>query len=580
MAGSLLSRLKNFKILGASLAGAVVIFISGIVAWGGFNTAMEATNTLTFCITCHEMQSNVYQEYAQTVHYQNRTGVRATCSDCHVPDPWVHKVVRKIQATKELYHWFFGTIDTKEKFEANRLTLAKNVWKAMKETDSRECRNCHSWDAMLQANQKRRAWKQHQLAQEAGETCIDCHKGIAHRPVHDLLDEDDDPYDGKPDDRALPVVVASAEAPASDGDMAMTTEEATPPEATDSDASEASDPQEPAEPSVAETTEQTAANTAGGFDWSAVTGRSITLFYPGQTSMEWVLKGSDHGGARAVKKIGDRCAECHEGEQADMGQKLVTGEKAETMVIPGKRPAIDLEVKASHDADTLYLHFQWAAGAHTPAPFADGGKMDPENETKLAVMLIAEENEFATQAGCWSTCHNDSRYMPDHPDEAAVAAAGDLKDRLAIADGITKYLQESRSDLEIRGTDGKPRGGWDKLLPAEELTAARDGNLFVDLIRFKSGSNSVENGYVLERRFADGGQAAMGSGELSDGVWTVTLAIPISGGEGDLSLDPAKIYTIGVAIHDDHTTARFHHVSLEYRLGFDNAEAEINAVSR
>jgi len=88
---------KNFLsrkiILGTTIAGAFSFFIFGIIFWGGFNTAMEATNTLEFCVSCHEMEDNVYQEYKPTIHYANRTGVRATCSDCHVPDPWVHKVV-------------------------------------------------------------------------------------------------------------------------------------------------------------------------------------------------------------------------------------------------------------------------------------------------------------------------------------------------------------------------------------------------------------------------------------------------------------------------------------------------------
>lgn len=91
----------------------------------------------------HEMRDNVYEEYVQTVHYNNRTGVRATCPDCHVPKEWIYKVKRKIQATNELYHKALGSIDTREKFEAKRLELARHVWDAMKETDSRECRNCH-----------------------------------------------------------------------------------------------------------------------------------------------------------------------------------------------------------------------------------------------------------------------------------------------------------------------------------------------------------------------------------------------------------------------------------------------------
>lgn len=591
MAASWLRRLSKMKILGASLIGAAVIFVSGIIAWGGFNTVMEATNTMDFCIGCHEMQDNVYQEYKKTVHFQNRSGVRASCSDCHVPDPWVHKFVRKIKASGELYHWALGSVDTKEKFEAKRLTLAKHVWKAMKETDSRECRNCHTWEAMTDTKQKRRAWKQHQLAQDDNMTCIDCHRGIAHRPVHELLEDDEDFYDGKPDPRALPVLVAEAEgAAATDAVTEQQPEEA----AADAASEEAASAEVPAEAAPEEAAAgdsgaegsgagetQVAAAAAGGGDWGGIEGRKVTLFYPGQTSVEWVLKGSDHGGARAVTKIGDRCGECHEGEQADMGKKLVTGEKAETMVIPDKRAAIEADVKAAHDGQNLYLQVSWPDAPHTPAPFVDGGKMDPDNQVKLAVMLIPEENEFATQVGCWATCHHDSRYMPDHPSAEALGAAGDLATRLEASDGITKYLQETRSDIEIKGKDGAPRGGWDKLLEQGEIDAAMGGNLFLDLVRFKSGSGEIENGYVLERRVAQGSSAVNGQGQLVDGIWTVDLQIPMSGGgNGDLALDPGRSYTVGFAIHDDFTLARFHHVSLEYRLGFDSAEAEINAAKR
>ncbi|MGI9380152.1 MAG: NapC/NirT family cytochrome c, partial [Methyloligellaceae bacterium] len=117
------SKLWRLALFGIPITGAAALFLAGIIVWGGFNTAMEATNTLGFCISCHEMKDNVYNEYTKTIHYQNRTGVRATCSDCHVPDPWVHKVVRKVEATKELYHKVIGSIDTPEKFDAKRLQL-------------------------------------------------------------------------------------------------------------------------------------------------------------------------------------------------------------------------------------------------------------------------------------------------------------------------------------------------------------------------------------------------------------------------------------------------------------------------
>jgi cytochrome c-type protein NapC len=164
-----------------SLGGLLITgFVAGIIFWGGFNTAMEATNTETFCISCHEMENNVYQEYKGTIHYTNRTGVRATCPDCHVPKDWVHKFVRKVKATNELFHKVAGSINTPEKFEAKRLKLARNVWRSMKETDSRECRNCHEFEFMDYSVQGRRAARVHQTGLEGGKTCIDCHKGIAH----------------------------------------------------------------------------------------------------------------------------------------------------------------------------------------------------------------------------------------------------------------------------------------------------------------------------------------------------------------------------------------------------------------
>jgi len=158
----------------------VVGFFGGIIFWGGFNTALEASNTLEFCTGCHEMRDTVYQEYKETVHYLNRTGVRAICSDCHVPKDWTHKMMRKIRASGELYGKIMGHIDTKEKFEARRMELATNEWKRMKGASSRECFNCHSWDGMNAAKQRPRAQTQHAKAQKEGGTCIDCHKGIAH----------------------------------------------------------------------------------------------------------------------------------------------------------------------------------------------------------------------------------------------------------------------------------------------------------------------------------------------------------------------------------------------------------------
>jgi len=175
-------RPRAWFLLGIPLGG-FLMFAAGIIFWGGFNTVLEATNTLWFCTSCHEMDT-VYEEYKQSVHYQNASGVRAICPDCHVPKPWGAKVMRKIQASfNELPHKILGTIDTPEKFKAKRLELAEDVWKTMKATNSRECRNCHAIETMRLDKQDKSARKKHTVERmlEKGETCIDCHKGIAHK---------------------------------------------------------------------------------------------------------------------------------------------------------------------------------------------------------------------------------------------------------------------------------------------------------------------------------------------------------------------------------------------------------------
>ncbi|GAB2577707.1 cytochrome c3 family protein [Ramlibacter solisilvae] len=157
-------------------------FIGGILFWGGFNTAMELTNTEKFCTGCHEMRDNVFVELKSTIHYTNRSGVRAVCSDCHVPHDWTDKIARKMQASKEVWGKIFRTIDTREKFTDKRLELAQHEWARLKANDSLECRNCHQYDSMDFTRQSVRAQSMHSVyLADKSKTCIDCHKGIAHR---------------------------------------------------------------------------------------------------------------------------------------------------------------------------------------------------------------------------------------------------------------------------------------------------------------------------------------------------------------------------------------------------------------
>ena len=172
---------KRLSTPSKAAAGVVLLmgFIGGLLFWGAFNTGMEATNTEQFCSGCH---APIVKEIRETIHYSNRSGVRAICSDCHVPHNWTDKIVRKVQASKELAFHFIGTIDTDEKFKARRGHLAHREWQRMKENNSQECRNCHQFDYMDFSEQGPRAVRQHSTALAGGDkTCVDCHKGIAHK---------------------------------------------------------------------------------------------------------------------------------------------------------------------------------------------------------------------------------------------------------------------------------------------------------------------------------------------------------------------------------------------------------------
>ena len=188
---SLWRKPKSRLLLGIP-AGGYLLFVFGVIFWTGFNMTMDYSNTEEFCISCHVMRDNVYEEYTGTIHYSNRTGVRTVCADCHVPKQWFSKVMRKIQATThEVPHWAMGTIDTREKFEARRLYLAKRVWDELKASDSRECRNCHELQHMDLDKQQLSASRKHTLKRQIdrGETCIDCHQGVAHLLPDDWEDE-------------------------------------------------------------------------------------------------------------------------------------------------------------------------------------------------------------------------------------------------------------------------------------------------------------------------------------------------------------------------------------------------------
>ncbi len=582
---------RRYFLWGMPVAGIAAAFAAGIIFWGGFNTAMEATNTKEFCVSCHEMRDFVYEEYTGTIHDVNRSGVGAVCSDCHVPKDWTHKIIRKIKASKELYGKVVGTINTREKFEAKRVHLAMNEWERMKSTDSRECRNCHDFESMMPEFQKPRARQQHLNAMTVGQTCIDCHKGIAHSDARDRADEE------YLEELEAPNPAFIREIPA---EYLASLERIEAKEAADAEAEktarvaqlEAVQAQIAAavDAAVAEeranaSGQETAAPAGGGsdvgtnIDWASVPSADMKLFYPGQASFEWVQNGRSHGGARPLTKGGDKCTTCHAAELDAIGNKIVTGGDLEPTPIPGKRGVIDATVQAAHDDQNLYIRLQWPDAGHNPAPFVDGGKMDPDNQIKVAMMITGTGIELGDQVGCWASCHADNSYMPFDPGAEAIAANGDVSGRLSTQDTVTKYISESRTEVEIKGRRGKALGGWDKLQAAEQIEQYLADGTYLDLMRVYA-DGSATNGYLLEQRVVNDGEIAASAG-LSAGVWTVVFSRPLnSGAPGDVPLEAGQTYTVGFAIHDDFAAARFHHVTLDTSLALDDDSAFINVVKQ
>jgi len=281
------------------------------------------------------------------------------------------------------------------------------------------------------------------------------------------------------------------------------------------------------------------AGMAGAADVSQVPARNIVVFYPGTSGMEWILTGTEHGGAKGVKR-GEPCISCHidvkakTDESAEIGAKIAAGEKTKSAAleptpIKGKPGSIPVAVQVAHDSANLYLRLSWK-----DTKFSSGVKMDADHPIKAAFMLEEPGKvKMDSTGGCWATCHTDVRTMPGVTDNKK-----------------TKYVA--------------------------------DGNLaagkFFDLIQYRSGKGGVMvDGHIADKRVMEGGKAMTeAKGELKGDTWTVTFVRKFVGGEGDVKLESGKAYNFGIAIHDDHTDGRYHYVSFGYTLGIDTP-ADITA---
>lgn len=524
----------------------VIGILGGVIIWGGLNMGMEYTNRSDFCMSCHEM-TIPFEELKKTVHYKNRSGTTVQCADCHVassktPTDYIFKSFQKLMAARDVIGHIKGTLDTPAKYEEHRLVMAERVWERMKERDSKECRNCHDFKTMDPAKQKDRSVTKHEGAIEDGKTCIDCHKGIAHKAVHHLVDKTPEerlaalmapPAPSKPEQ--APVTKAedvATQAPAvgpapviTAATTAMTTAMTTGVTAAAKVAATAAEAVAPAKPAKAEAS-------AGGvtaLDWSKVPTRQIKVFYPGQAGLEWIMNKADHSSAADILEKKRACAKCHEGDANEVGTAIVTGKPvgaSKTVMEPnppaGKVGFIPVTFQTTHDDSKIYFRFEWVP------PKNGDKKLDAKNEVKLTMMFDGGGTvEGSELNGCWGTCHVDMKTMKDAKD-----------------DKKTKY---------INGAD---------------LASGK----FMDLIQFRSGKGlGPVDGWVDSERHMDGGKSQLkAEGRKEGNKWVVIFErAKAGGGKGDHAITPDKVYNFGFALHEDYTNARFHYVSLGYQFGLD-----------
>ena len=259
-------------------------------------------------------------------------------------------------------------------------------------------------------------------------------------------------------------------------------------------------------------------------DWNQVPSRSITLFYPGQSSFQW-LRSSGHPGAGMVQG-GGACLTCHKGQEAKLGEKIVKGGPLEPTPVEGKNGVIPLSLQIAYDNEYAYFRAQWRTRnphpgeAHQFVRF-DGKEWKTYGFPKLdAVVRKGEQpgiyedrfsiiiddggvKDFANQ-GCWLTCHNGERDNPSFASKEAVTA-NPLYQALKQND-VRKYLPSTRTDAAA---------SWDKGKTPEEIAKLKAAGQFLELMQWRAHrSNPVgmaDDGYVLEYRLSDAGGNPFGS---------------------------------------------------------------------
>lgn len=288
-------------------------------------------------------------------------------------------------------------------------------------------------------------------------------------------------------------------------------------------------------------------------DWSAAKTADIELFYPGETSLEWIYSKRDHDGAARYKKRSKDCQGCHDGDEPAYGPKIVVGGDTESAPLGGRRGHLAIKAQAAYDGGNLHLRLEWPKASGPAA-----SQQDADNDTKLTFMFDDGSVEEFTAGGCWAVCHIDSKKMP---------ADGDKQ----------KYLSESRSDMD------KKTGGGDNFLADADLQALMGAGTYLEYWQAKLNPGkpaSVLDGYILKERSENATAAVSAVATEAGSSWVVEFTRPLAGGPTRKGIVAGKTYIFGVALHDQNASGRYHLTSLQYSLVLDAGEADLVAVKQ
>jgi cytochrome c-type protein NapC len=311
-------------------------------------------------------------------------------------------------------------------------------------------------------------------------------------------------------------------------------------------------------------------------DWEKIKPTTVTMFYPGMTSMEFLISDDHRLGGRNIKKGKKNCRRCHLSKKGELdlnADEIASGtakmkrsrKPFEDEPLKGKGGTLIVNVKAAYDSEYIYLRLSWPSSGRGWAGTGEG-TIKPDRVS----LQLNKRDDYFRRYGCFITCHNDLNTMPDSPAKKLV--------------GANPYYSElKRDDVRLYAYYTR-MGSWDKIKSTDELsTILREGGL-MDLwsVKLRNRTSAAKDGWVFEdrrwERESDLTAHAIWNAEAG-GKYIVDLKRKLATKSvTDIQLKEGNLISVGIAIHDDNAEKRRHYVSFPTTVSLGaEAEADIAA---